>query len=91
MAHLLKDTKSIGKFTQKSSMLFLCDMQEKFRNNIKYFPQIVLISNRLLNAFKILSCPIVCTEQYPTGNLNIYIKYVLYICNLFFLRPLSFQ
>ena len=59
---------SVGKFSPKTSALFLCDMQEKFRSSIKYFPQIVEVSNRLLQSFKILDCHVICTEQYPKGK-----------------------
>jgi hypothetical protein len=42
-------------------------MQEKFRPTIKYFPQIIETSNKLLQACKILDIPYVVTEQYPKG------------------------
>ncbi|KAL7990069.1 hypothetical protein Chor_012735 [Crotalus horridus] len=38
----------LGKVVPKSSILFLCDMQEKFRPNISYFPQIVLQGGQAL-------------------------------------------
>ncbi|KAB7501112.1 Isochorismatase domain-containing protein 2 [Armadillidium nasatum] len=67
MANITRISKSIGKLSPKTSMLFLCDMQEKFRNNIVHFPEIVSVSNRLLKAYAILESPIVCTEQYSKG------------------------
>uniref|UniRef100_A0A8C5MKF1 Isochorismatase domain containing 2 n=1 Tax=Leptobrachium leishanense TaxID=445787 RepID=A0A8C5MKF1_9ANUR len=57
----------IGKLGQRSSVLFLCDMQEKFRHNIAFFPQIVEVASRMLQAAKILEVPIIITEQYPKG------------------------
>ncbi|CAM2710877.1 unnamed protein product [Rotaria socialis] len=42
-------------------------MQEKFRPTIKYFPQIIETSNKLLQVCKILDVPYVVTEQYPKG------------------------
>ncbi|KAK7067010.1 Isochorismatase domain-containing protein 2, mitochondrial [Halocaridina rubra] len=57
----------LGKFVPQQTCLMLCDMQEKFRNSIQYFPQIVEVSNRLLRAFKVLDLPVICTEQYPKG------------------------
>jgi len=54
--------------SREKSILLLCDMQEKFRPTIKYFPQIVETSNKLLQACKILDIPYVVTEQYPKGN-----------------------
>ena len=49
-------------------MLFLCDMQEKFRPSIQYFSQIVEVSSRMLKAAKILEMPVIVTEQYPKGD-----------------------
>lgn len=60
--------RSLGKLSTKSSALFLCDMQEKFRNGIKYFPQIVEVSRRMLKAADKLSISTIVTEQYPKGN-----------------------
>lgn len=51
-----------------TSALFLCDLQEKFRPAIQYFPQIVETSNRLLQACKLLKVPYLVTEQYPKGR-----------------------
>ena len=50
------------------AILLLCDMQEKFRPTIKYFPQIIETSNKLLQTCKILDIPYVVTEQYPKGT-----------------------
>ena len=58
----------IARISRQSSLLFLCDMQEKFRPTIKYFPQIVETSNKLLNVCKALDVPYVVTEQYPRGE-----------------------
>ncbi|XP_070565045.1 isochorismatase domain-containing protein 2-like [Ptychodera flava] len=57
----------LGKVAINSSALFLCDLQEKFRPSIKYFPQIVEVAGRMLAAAKILKMPIITTEQYPKG------------------------
>ena len=43
-------------------------MQEKLRPTIKYFPQIIETSNKLLQARKTLDVPYVITEQYPKGD-----------------------
>ncbi|XP_025025362.1 isochorismatase domain-containing protein 2 isoform X3 [Python bivittatus] len=40
----------LGKVVPKTSILFLCDMQEKFRPNISYFPQIVSVAARMLKS-----------------------------------------
>ena len=57
--------RSLGRIVPKTSALFLCDMQEKFRPMISYFDQVVLNSNRVLNAVKIMDMPALATEQYP--------------------------
>ncbi|XP_795064.1 isochorismatase domain-containing protein 2 [Strongylocentrotus purpuratus] len=59
--------KNLGKLVLRNSSLFLCDMQEKFRPMIKYFPEIVEVSSRLFRAARILDIPVIVTEQYPKG------------------------
>lgn len=59
--------RNLGRIVPKNSALFLCDMQEKFRPMISYFPQIIHNSNRVLNAVKIMDMPVFATEQYPKG------------------------
>ena len=58
----------IAQLSSKTSLLLLCDMQEKFRSTIKYFPQIVETSNKLLQVCKVLDVPYIVTEQYPKGS-----------------------
>ncbi|XP_074661431.1 isochorismatase domain-containing protein 2-like isoform X2 [Tubulanus polymorphus] len=55
----------IGKVVLDKSLLFLCDMQEKFRPTVKYFAQIVEVSNRVLRTARHLDIPVIVTEQYP--------------------------
>ncbi|XP_054756807.2 isochorismatase domain-containing protein 2-like isoform X1 [Lytechinus pictus] len=59
--------RNLGKLVLRNSSLFLCDMQEKFRPTIKYFPEIVEVSSRLFRAARILDIPVIVTEQYPKG------------------------
>jgi hypothetical protein len=61
-------SRKIVKILADKSVLFLCDMQEGFRKTIKYFPQILEVSNRMLGASKALDIPVVVTEQYPKGG-----------------------
>jgi nicotinamidase-related amidase len=58
----------IARLSRQTSLLLLCDMQEKFRPTIKYFPQIIETSNKLLQTCKILDVPYIVTEQYPKGS-----------------------
>ncbi|CAF1638500.1 unnamed protein product [Rotaria magnacalcarata] len=57
----------ITPLSRRTSILLVCDLQEKFRPVIKYFAQIVETSNKLLQACKLLDVPFVVTEQYPKG------------------------
>ncbi|XP_006026829.2 isochorismatase domain-containing protein 2 isoform X1 [Alligator sinensis] len=57
----------LGKVVPKTSILFLCDMQEKFRPTVAYFPQIVAVAARMLQVAQTLEVPVVVTEQYPQG------------------------
>ncbi|OWF53085.1 isochorismatase domain-containing protein 2-like [Mizuhopecten yessoensis] len=59
--------RNLGKINYKSSVLFLCDMQEKFRGNIQYYPQILNVANRMLQGAQALDMPVIVTEQYPKG------------------------
>ncbi|XP_069856724.1 isochorismatase domain-containing protein 2 isoform X1 [Dipodomys merriami] len=56
----------LGRVSPESSMLFLCDMQEKFRN-VAYFSQIVSVAARMLRVAQLLGVPALLTEQYPQG------------------------
>uniref|UniRef100_A0A8C9BLZ6 Isochorismatase domain containing 2 n=1 Tax=Phocoena sinus TaxID=42100 RepID=A0A8C9BLZ6_PHOSS len=56
----------LGRIIPGSSILFLCDMQEKFRH-VSFFPQIVSVAARMLKVAQLLDVPVVLTEQYPQG------------------------
>lgn len=60
-------TRLLKRVNSKQAALFVCDLQEKFRNNIKYFPEIVTVARRLIDAAHIVEVPIIATEQYPKG------------------------
>ncbi|XP_076986833.1 isochorismatase domain-containing protein 2 isoform X2 [Tamandua tetradactyla] len=57
----------LGRVLPGSSVLFLCDMQEKFRHSIVYFPQVVSVAARMLQVARLLGVPALLTEQYPQG------------------------
>jgi len=59
--------RSLGRINPKTSAVFICDMQEKFRPMISHFDQVAHNSNRVLNAAKIFDMPVLATEQYPKG------------------------
>ena len=68
MADVSDVLSALGAIDQKRTALFVCDMQEKFRSTITYFPQIVETSNKLLQTCKVLEVPYLVTEQYPKGS-----------------------
>lgn len=74
---LIMAVRRLGKMTVENSCLFLCDMQEKFRPAIKYFPQIVNVAGRMLQVARLLEMPVVVTEQYPKGTalVTFFLKY----------------
>ncbi|KAI1173945.1 Isochorismatase-like protein [Nemania sp. FL0916] len=47
----------------QNPVIFVCDLQDKFRNAIWQFDKILLASQKVLRAAKILSIPIVATTQ----------------------------
>ncbi|KAL3096126.1 hypothetical protein niasHT_020661 [Heterodera trifolii] len=55
------------KMVPSESALLVCDMQEKFREHIKFFPQILQVTCRLIEAAKLLDMKILATEQNPNG------------------------
>lgn len=54
----------IGRLVPSSSVLFVCDVQEVFRNSIYQMPTVVHGTNSLVSAAKVLDIPIVVTTQY---------------------------
>ena len=65
----------MGRIATPNTAVFICDMQEKFSKGIKYFPEILLNTKRVLGAAKILNLPVVYTEQYPKGIQHAYVNY----------------
>jgi nicotinamidase-related amidase len=57
----------LGRLNPSKTLLLLCDMQEKFATTIKYFDEVVKVSERLLDVANMLQIPVVGTEQYPKG------------------------
>ncbi|XP_041349041.1 isochorismatase domain-containing protein 1-like isoform X1 [Gigantopelta aegis] len=60
-------SRTFGNIRLDQTVFFLCDMQERFRPAIKYFPDILEVAKRLVQATKVLDIPLIVTEQYPKG------------------------
>lgn len=50
----------IGKLSMENTVFLLCDIQESFRDEIKYFEEIIIVARHLITAAKIMDIPIVC-------------------------------
>jgi len=59
--------KRLGNLCVEDTAFFMCDIQERFRPAIIYFPEIVEIARRLIAGSKLLSIPLIVTEQYAKG------------------------
>ncbi|CAH3198121.1 unnamed protein product, partial [Porites evermanni] len=57
----------LGRLAVKNTAFLLCDIQEKFRPSIIYFPEIIKVAQRMVAAANILKIPVIATEQYPKG------------------------
>ncbi|EPB68448.1 isochorismatase family protein [Ancylostoma ceylanicum] len=59
--------RAVPRLNLKKTLLFVCDMQEKFSKTSKFFPEIAQTAKRVIDTAKILEMPIVATEHYPKG------------------------
>lgn len=55
----------IGRLVPSNTALLLCDIQERFRDVIWHFPQVVRVAKLLTEVGKALDMPTLATEQYP--------------------------
>jgi hypothetical protein len=49
--------RNVGKLTPESSVFFLCDMQDRFRDSIFHFKAISNVCNRLVCPLNLLCTP----------------------------------
>lgn len=45
----IQAVRSAGRLATNSCMFFLCDMQEKFRPTIKYYPEIITVADKMVS------------------------------------------
>lgn len=60
-------TRAIARLDQASTVLFVCDIQERFTKAIYGFDRMVDASAKLLRGASILNVPVFATEQNPKG------------------------
>jgi len=53
----------VGRLDIDSSAFFLCDVQERFRPLIQFFPSVIHVSSLMTRAGKLLNVPTIATEQ----------------------------
>lgn len=63
MAALGPEMKRLGRLLPQASMLFVCDVQEKFRAVTFQMPTVISSTNTMVSAAKLLNLPIVVTTQ----------------------------
>ncbi|OJA07684.1 hypothetical protein AZE42_01878 [Rhizopogon vesiculosus] len=56
---------AVAKLVPEQTVLFLCDVQTRFKNHIFGFDEVVLTINKMLKVAKALEIPVVVTEQNP--------------------------
>ncbi|KAL6766753.1 hypothetical protein ACKKBG_A37210 [Auxenochlorella protothecoides x Auxenochlorella symbiontica] len=56
---------SLGRIALGDTALFVCDIQERFREAIQGFPAVVDVSRRMIRAAEVFQIPVIVTEQYP--------------------------
>ena len=68
MASLVKA--SIGKIRPASSVLMVCDIQERFKSVIHNWSNMVTVSKTMMDAANTMKIPMVVSEQYPKAFLH---------------------
>ena len=53
--------RSLGRLVSNRSFFFVCDMQEKFRPSIRYFPEIITVAQRMVRVHRCYACVFVCS------------------------------
>ncbi|KAI6192125.1 Marb-1 [Aphelenchoides bicaudatus] len=57
----------LQKLQPSNTAVLVCDLQDKFRNNIIHFPEIVTVAKRLIDGANHLDMQVLATQQYPKG------------------------
>ena len=59
------EVEKLGGIDAKNVAIAVCDLQEKFEPSILHFTTVVSNTTRIVKAAKLLSIPVLATEQYP--------------------------
>ncbi|KAG6333767.1 hypothetical protein ID866_5329 [Astraeus odoratus] len=57
----------VAKLVPEQTVIFLCDMQTRFKQAIHGFDEVVLTISKILKVGKLLNIPVIVTEQNPKG------------------------
>ena len=62
--------KAVGKLKPSSTVLMVCDIQERFKSVIHEWDKMVTVSKTMIDAANIMQMPVVVSEQYPKAFLH---------------------
>ncbi|KAJ2343528.1 hypothetical protein IWW50_003562 [Coemansia erecta] len=57
----------LGRLNPKTTVFFLCDVQERFRSGIHAFESLVQVAQKMSKFSQLVSIPLIVTEQYSKG------------------------
>ncbi|KAJ1835828.1 hypothetical protein IWW55_004068 [Coemansia sp. RSA 2706] len=57
----------IGRLNPKTTVFFLCDVQERFRSGIHAFESLVQVAQKMSKFSQLTKTPLIVTEQYSKG------------------------
>jgi len=63
----LQNSTALDALDPAKTVLFVCDIQEKFAGAMLNFDQLVSNTKKLIGGCSLLSVPVIVTEQYPAG------------------------
>jgi len=55
----------VGRIRPHSTAFFLCDVQDRFRDLISFFPSVIHVGSTMVKAADTLKIPVIVTEQNP--------------------------
>ena len=81
--------RTVGKLQARSTTFLLCDIQERFRDVIWHFPQVIRTAKLMTAVGKHLEIPTLATEQYPKAfGPTVGVCMCMCVCDIFLRRIL---